>query len=80
MRGFKREKRSTGGEAAVQLRDGGNQPFGMLGSYVPLSGGSVGLYRAIREAVPVVDAAVCKLVRLTGGLSVQCSAQVRKRH
>lgn len=74
MRGFKREKRSTGGEAAVQLRDGGNQPFGMLGGYVPLSGGSVGLYRAIREAVPVVDAAVCKLVRLTGGLSVQCSS------
>ena len=70
---FGREKKSKGGETAVQLRDAGRQPFGMLGSYVPLAGGDVMLYRAIREAVPVVDAAVCKLVRLTGGVKVKCT-------
>ena len=75
MRGFRREQKNTGGETAVQLRDGGSQPFGALKSYVPLSGGDTALYRAIREAVPVVDAAICKLVRLTGGLSVQCSSR-----
>lgn len=42
----------------MQLRDAGAQPFGALGGYVPLAGGDVMLYRAIREAVPVVDAAV----------------------
>ena len=66
-------KRSTGGEAAVQLRGGRRQAFGMLESYVPLRDGETALYRAVREAVPVVDAAVCKLVRLTGGVRVSCS-------
>jgi hypothetical protein len=33
------------------------------------------LYRAVREAVPVVDAAIYKLIRMTGGVSVQCSNQ-----
>ena len=70
---FRREKASKGGETAVQLRDAGRQPFDMLGGYVPLAGGDVMLYRAIREAVPVVDAAVCKLVRLTGGVKVKCT-------
>ena len=39
---------------------------------MPLNHGEIGLYRAIREAVPVVDAAICKLVRLCGGVSVVC--------
>jgi len=72
MRAFWREK-TGGGAAAVQLRDGGRQPFGALERYVPLRGGETGLYRAIREAVPVVDAAVYKLVRLTGGVRAACA-------
>ena len=65
MRGFKRQRRAGGGETAVQLRESGGAPFGALGGYVPLGGGDTALYRTIREAVPVVDAAICKLVRLT---------------
>lgn len=57
--------------AATQLRSGSGHPFGVLGGYVPL-GGQAELYRAMREALPVLDAAVCKLVRLTGGFTVQC--------
>jgi hypothetical protein len=30
------------------------------------------LYYALREAVPVIDAAIFKLVRLTGGFTVEC--------
>ena len=73
MRGFKRQRRAGGGETAVQLRESGGAPFGALGGYVPLGGGDTALYRTIREAVPVVDAAICKLVRLTGGMRVQCA-------
>lgn len=32
-----------------------------------------GLYRSLREAVPIIDAAVYKLVRLTGGFTVECA-------
>ena len=58
--------------AAVQLRDERRHPFLQLDGYVPLGRGEAALYRAIREAVPVVDAAICKLVRLCGGLTVAC--------
>ena len=59
------KERSTGGETAVQLRSGGRSTFGRLESYVPLLDGETALYREVREAVPVVDAAICKLIRLT---------------
>ena len=66
------KKKQGGAAAAAQLRDGGRHPFSALDGYVPLGNGEITLYRAIREAVPVVDAAICKLVRLCGGLSVRC--------
>ena len=57
---------------AVQLRSVATHPFGILSGYVPLGGGETAVYRAVREAVPVIDAAVVKLIRLTGGFSVEC--------
>ena len=69
---FLKKKRGSGVAGAAQLRDAGRHPFSPLDGYVPLKNGEIALYRAIREAVPVVDAAVCKLVRLCGGVSVKC--------
>jgi hypothetical protein len=56
----------------VQLREGSSHPFGSLRQYVPLQGGDCRLYRSIREAVPVVDAAILKIIRLVGGFSPLC--------
>lgn len=56
----------------AQLRSTGGHPFGMLKSYTPLGNGNISCYRAIREAVPIVDAAIGKLVRLSGGFSARC--------
>ena len=56
----------------VQLRDVEHHPFGVLDRYVPLRRGELDLYRSIREAVPIVDAALLKLVRLCGGVIVRC--------
>ena len=56
----------------VQVRQGKGQPFGALDRYVPLSSGEVELYRAIREGVPLVDAAIWKLVRLCCGTTPRC--------
>ncbi|MGN1002548.1 MAG: serine/threonine protein phosphatase [Oscillospiraceae bacterium] len=63
----------------VQLRDGARHPFGVLSGYVPLGGGETRIYRAVREAVPVVDAAIMKLIRLTGGFSVACGSERAER-
>lgn len=64
-----RERRPA---VTTQIRAADRHPFGMLDSYVPLGGGDVRLYRAIREAIPVLDAAVMKTIRLTGGFEVKC--------
>lgn len=81
MRTWKKQ-RQTGQPtpAAVQLRESQRHPFALLDGYVPLHEPAFGLYRAIREAVPVVDAALRKLVRLTGGVQVVCQDRaVEKR-
>ena len=70
--GFFQKKEPGGGGLAVQIREGGRHPFGALDGYVPLRHGEIAIYRAIREAVPIVDAAIWKLVRLTGGVKVTC--------
>ena len=56
----------------VQLRDWERHPFGVLDQYVPLRSGELTLYRSIREAVPIIDAAIWKMVRLCGGVQVRC--------
>ncbi len=65
--------------AAVQLRNWEKHPFGMLGEYVPLRNGEARLYRAVREAVPVVDAAIYKLIRMAGGVTVSCEDRAAER-
>ena len=70
--GLFHKKKEPGGGLAVQIREGGRHPFGVLDGYVPLRHGEIDLYRSIREAVPIVDAAIWKLIRLAGGVVVQC--------
>lgn len=67
------KKQQDTAPAVVQLRSGSCHPFGALKGYVPLRNGEIELYRAIREAVPIVDAAIIKIIRLVGGFSVECS-------
>ena len=71
MKWFKR-KREAGAAATVQLREEQRQAFGLLSGCVPGQDREEGLYRAVRETVPVVDAAIWKLVRLSGGVDVRC--------
>ena len=79
MKRLFQKERSTGGEAAVQLRTGGQSAFGGLDGYVPLLDGSTAVYRLVREAVPVVDAAIGKLIRLTNGVKVCCEDERAER-
>ncbi len=61
--------------ARSQMRSGSCHPFGSLRGYVPLGSGEERIYHQIREAVPVLDAAVGKLVRLTGGFTIVCPSE-----
>ena len=67
-----REKKKNGVSAVCQLRNGQVHPFGAQRGYVPLGTGEERVYKEMREAIPVLDAAVGKLVRLSGGFEVTC--------
>ena len=78
VRWFKRQ-RETAAPAAVQLRNSTRHPFGMLRDYVPMRTGEFQLYREVREAVPLVDAAIYKLIRLSGGVTAVCGDRAAER-
>ncbi|MDO5123545.1 MAG: serine/threonine protein phosphatase [Eubacteriales bacterium] len=47
-------------------------PFGAVERYTPMSSTELELYSSLREAVPIIDGAICKLVRLLGSFQVCC--------
>ena len=72
MKWLERRRKEVPAAPVVQVRQGNSHPFGMLNQYIPLQGGEVQLYRAIREGIPLLDAALWKLVRLCGGMIPRC--------
>lgn len=63
----------------VQTGRTNNHPFSMIDNYMPLGSGQAQLYSQLREAVPIIDAAVFKLVRLVGGFKVECKDKSAQR-
>ena len=71
-----RKKEKNGVAAVSQLRSGQVHPFGALRGYVPLGAGEEQIYYQMRTAIPVLDAAVGKLVRLSGGFHPVCRNEI----
>ncbi len=68
----KRKEQNPAAGKACQLRSVNGWHLGSLRSFIPLGTGEERIYRQLREAVPILDAAVGKLIRLTGGFTVKC--------
>ena len=78
-----KNKGKTVAAQACQLRSTQGYPFETLRGFSTLGNGEERIYRRLREAIPVLDAAVTKLVRLSGGFRAVCSngvAQARLEH
>lgn len=73
----KRTEQAAPPAVKTQLRSTGSGP-GLL-AQLPLGTAELRLYQALREALPVVDAAILKLVRLTGGFSVRTADPAAER-
>lgn len=71
---FRKRKQtlSPAGAASVP-QTAPQQPYGELMRYTPLAPLEGRLYEMLREAVPIIDAAIVKLIRLTGGFTVSCT-------
>jgi hypothetical protein len=57
-------------QTAVNIKK--THPFEEIENYHPLSKFELNLYSALREAIPVIDAAISKLVRLIGTFNIEC--------
>lgn len=55
---------------SVDVPKGSSTSTGIM-RYAPLSTVDIRLYKALRESIPVIDAALDKTVRLTGGLTLK---------
>lgn len=65
-------KSKNGGSYVLQTSRGDSISSVCLGRYSSLAGNEEYLYSRLKQSVPVIDAAVSKLVRLTGGFKAEC--------
>ncbi len=79
MKFFRRKNRPVVEAAASPQIRRGDRPFGMLGGYSVWQRRETGLYRAIRENIPLVDACIYKIIRLCGGVSAECDEPEAER-
>ncbi len=66
-----KKNRSRDALSVIQTGKNNSQPFYSVERYVPLATPQIDLYREIREAVPIVDSAIGKLVRLVCAFRVE---------
>lgn len=77
---FKKRKtqRSTTQSYAVQTRTNYQHPFGALDKYIPLQV-EYELYKNMREAVPILDTAINRIVRLVGTFNIECESEKQEK-
>jgi hypothetical protein len=72
---FSRPKK-TKSFVAAQTAPSTNNPFSVLENYFPSAAEETELYRALKNSVPIISAAITKLVHLTGGFKMNCSKEI----
>ena len=58
--------------ALVQTAPGKRHPFSAVEQYTPLLTPETRLYASLYEGIPIISAAIARIIRLVGGFSVQC--------
>lgn len=69
------KKKNKNSDFCVQTVSDGKysvHPFSDLRNYSPITSYEKHLYKSLREAVPIIDAAIYKIIRLVGGFKAEC--------
>jgi len=79
--GSKRKKNSSNQKGSYALQTSRGDAISQIGfaRYTSLAGNEELLYSRLKQSVPVIDAAISKLVRLTGGFTVECEDKRAQR-
>jgi len=70
---FFKKKEDSPVTVVVQTRDILSHPFSELDKYIPLKV-EYNLYKSMREAVPLLDTAINRIVRLVGTFDIECES------
>lgn len=60
---------------AAQTAPYANNPFAIMENFFPSAAEETELYSALKNSVPIISAAITKLVHLTGGFKMKCSKE-----
>ncbi len=71
---FKRKSKNTTAASSVQTSMGTHHPYYQLSSYFP-AGMDTRVYDSLRNAVPIIDAAINKIVRLAEGFHFETGCE-----
>lgn len=74
----RKAKNNSNSNVTIQTRDSYAHPFSMMNNYVPRKY-EYELYKTMREAVPVLDTAISRIVRLVGKFEVECENEKQKK-
>ena len=72
MKFFKIRKKNEYSAVQTVPTPAKTHPFYELNNYNPKAEAEYELYTLLREAVPIIDAAICKTVRLVGSFKINC--------
>lgn len=75
MNFFKRKSNPSNDPAVVQTappRSKNCHPYPLLNNYTDNTVQQWRLYRSLKEAVPIIDAAISKIIKLTGEFTIDC--------
>lgn len=75
MEFFKKKKKESVAVQTAPACPKSSHPYDVIEKYGPLSNNETELYRTLKEAVPIIDAAISKIVRLTGEFKIVCSEE-----
>lgn len=70
--GKRKKEEPESAVVAVPQTGEASHPFRNLSNYNPTSSTDMALYKSLREAIPVIDAAIYKIIRLIGTFNVRC--------
>lgn len=75
---LKRKKKEEDASTAAAVTQTGKRvhPFSLIDSYMPSNAIEYGLYKSLREAVPIIDAAIYKLIRLLGSFEIKTDSEI----
>lgn len=69
---FKKKKQNFPTVQIAPAHEQKKHPFSQIRNYKPDSTCELKLYKSIKEAVPIIDAAISKIIRLTGEFEIEC--------